>query len=46
MRRSYRDDNSFCTIDGAKLVQSEVKPDGHEPGKQETDTAAGQTAAG
>ena len=34
-RRSYRDDNSFCTIDGTKLVQSEVKPDSHEPGKQE-----------
>lgn len=34
-RRSYRDDNSFCTIDGKKLVQSEVKPDDHEPGKPE-----------
>ncbi len=34
-RRSYRDDNSFCTIDGSKLVQSEVNPDNHEPGKVE-----------
>ena len=33
--RSYRDDNSFCTIDGTKLTQSEVKHDDHEPGKQE-----------
>jgi hypothetical protein len=33
--RSYRDDNSFCTIDGTKLVHSEAKPQDHEPGKPE-----------
>ncbi|HSO73290.1 MAG TPA: hypothetical protein VLU47_00505 [Blastocatellia bacterium] len=34
-QRSYRDDNSFCTIDGTKLVQSEAKPGDSEPNKQE-----------
>ena len=34
-KRSYRDDNSFCTIDGTKLVESAVKTDDHEPEKVE-----------
>ena len=33
--RSYRDDNSFCTIDGTKLVESEAKASEVEPEKAE-----------
>lgn len=32
-QRSYRDDNSFCTIDGTKLVQTEGKASEVEPAK-------------
>jgi len=33
--RSYRDDNSFCTIDGTKLIQSGAKAPEAEPEKAE-----------